>query len=248
MKKILLILALPVLLIFAYTPGHALGIGAYGTFSYTDACWEDLTNSSINGDLLHYFAGGGLVIDTAVAKKNIFNYRMNLGLGQIWEKAKESDPFDEDLSGIEGEFINSFGFGIVRIPLFRLWLGPQLGIRFAHFDYPGNLDVDRLTFLPGAVLGFNINIGDLFTISLDGGFRYNLGVTFYTSDDVLNDRVYSSLGPEGFVNLSVIFRIDDTMASEKKSSSSEKNKENTTEEKKSETKDSKGKVSNEEDY
>lgn len=52
----------------------------------------------------------------------------------------------------------------------------------------------------GLVLGLNINIGPVFTLGLDGGCR-----GFFTATTEV-----ANAGPEGFVNVSAIFRINDT--------------------------------------
>ena len=213
MKKTIFLLIISVLLCIGYhQKASALGIGAYGGFSYSEPEFEEI-DGSISSEGKNYWIGGGLVLDTAVAKKNLFNYRLNFGLGQLTQTSKNGS-FDDGTKGFQLDIINSFGFGIVKVSFMRMWLGPQVGLRFSYIDYSysyNTIEQYRLSILPGAVLGFNFNIGSVFTIGIDGGFRYNLGVAIDSSSGYYyNETSYTVLGPEGFVNLSILFRIGDT--------------------------------------
>jgi hypothetical protein len=246
MKKTLLLMASSALLTFCLaSPAGALGIGVYGGFSYMDVENWDIDSPSTTGNMLYYWGGAGLVIDTAVAKKQLFNYRLNLGIGQVVQQPP-SGSYATNIDGIRAELMSSFGFGIVKLSFMRMWLGPQLGLRFHHIEV-NQINKDCLLFSGGAVLGFNFNIGSFFTIGIDGGFRYNAGldfVTFENSSWLLDDRTYFAHGPEGFVNVSIIFRIGDTYDGGKKQQSRESAPRETGAQKKTD----KGKLSSEEDY
>jgi hypothetical protein len=113
----------------------------------------------------------GFVLDTSVAKDKLFNYRLNVGLSSFdIEESGESD-----YSGLErfGLSIDStFGFGVFRIKPLRLWIGPQIRVGF----YGGEtdefaLDVYAVTFGVAPVLGANVNLGRVVSLSLSTGYR-----------------------------------------------------------------------------
>ena len=252
MKKILILIASSAFILTLLNgPAGAVGIGVYGGFSYSEAEFQGIEYSNVFNSAIFYWGGAGLVVDTAVAKKKILNYRLNLGIGQVFQE-RPSGSYGFDISGIKAELMSTFGFGIVKLSFMRMWLGPQLGIRFSHIEVDQwDLDYDCLLLSGGAVLGFNFNIGNYFTISVDGGFRYNAGLNFATvqhSSQILDYETDFTHGPEGFVNLSVIFRIGDTYGNGKQKQRREREETQTKEEAKTEKKSDKEKISSDEDY
>ncbi|HOW81981.1 MAG TPA: hypothetical protein PK573_05430 [Spirochaetota bacterium] len=257
---IIVIASLAMVLCLRDTAG-AVGIGAYGGFSYNEGKFQEYEGLDDVGSAYRanfYWAGAGLVVDTAVAKNKIFNYRMNLGIGKLWQEPI-SGSYNIDIEGIRAELISSFGFGIVKISFMRMWLGPQLGLRVSYIEADDfNTNFTSVFISPGAVLGFNFNIGSLFTIALDGGFRYNAGLNFVTSQDssLLDYNSEYTHGPEGFVNVSVLFRFGDNYDGARKKSESEREQKETTSEPEKEKAESdksakardKNKVSSDEDY
>jgi len=218
MKKIFLCLIMmaSVMLVFS-TSARAAGIGGYGFFSYTDLYLEDYDTNSDN-----YCFGGGFVFDTNLSQDRLFNYRLNVGLG--WVAIQPDSKYDDLVDapgGVAFEIINTFGFGIVRTSTLRLWLGPQIGFRYVNIDtqiqgnaYYGesDFDIDRYIFICGAVVGLNINLEQNFTIGVDGGFRFNSGITYgrFVSDyDYYETDAYTTYGPEGYFNVSFMFRFNE---------------------------------------
>lgn len=263
MKKFLVLSAVSLMLIISLNaPAGATGIGVYGGFSYNEGKFQEYEGLDDVGSAYRakfYWAGAGLVVDTAVAKNKIFNYRMNLGIGKLWQEPI-SGSYNIDIEGIRGELISSFGFGIVKMSFMRMWLGPQLGLRVSYIEADEfDMNFTSIFISPGAVLGFNFNIGSLFTIALDGGFRYNAGLNFATlqdSSDLLNYNSEYTHGPEGFVNVSVLFRFGDNYDGARKKSESEREQKETISEPEKEKAESdksakardKNKVSSDEDY
>jgi hypothetical protein len=93
------------------------------------------------------------------------------------------------------QMMHSFGFGIVRTPVFRLWLGPQFGFGYADSGY------GEVYFKLGPVIGFNFNIGEIFTFFFDIGARLHTAVAKIPS---------YSVGYSGFADIGILFRIHDT--------------------------------------
>ena len=69
--------------------------------------------------------GFEFVLDTAVARNTVFNYRLNLG----YEKFESKDA-DLDMESIIVD--NTFGFAAFRNKVVRLWLGPQVRFSYTH--------------------------------------------------------------------------------------------------------------------
>jgi hypothetical protein len=225
-------------IISLYTgPLHALGLGVYTTGKAGVALW----NTGKNGTVVNYGLGAGFVLDTAVASNELFNYRLNAGYENVIESGF---PFFQKYSVNRIAVSNAFGFGIVRIKYLRVWTGPQVefGWQFIntsdrvieanplYISYKKNsIDYALFTIGIGAVLGININPGDLFTMSFEVGLNTFLGFGRYHVNEskisFINlpggtvgifpmipssnayDRAFGKV--EGLARLSFIFRIED---------------------------------------
>jgi hypothetical protein len=175
--------------IFSFTSAMALGIGVYADGAYNKFYATDQGQTAKLNDF--GFIGGGLVLDTCVAKNDLFNYRLGLGY--------QRDLKNYDLPTHKFSMNNYFGFGIVRTSAVRWWVGPEIGFRYYYIgnDHGSKSEVGGNA---GLVTGLNFNIGDVFTIGIDGGFRYNL----FFKDPIVH-------GPEGHGAISMLFRINDKM-------------------------------------
>ena len=173
--------------LFSIQSAMAFGIGVYMDGAYNKF---SATDQGYSTDLGEYgFLGAGLVLDSCLAKNQLFNYRLQLGY--------QKDLKYPDYPTHKISMNNYFGFGIVRMKYFRWWLGPQLGLRYYILD-SGNGTDNEAGGNVGLVMGFNFNIGQVFTIGLDFGFRYN----FLFRSPLIH-------GPEGHGALSFMFRVDD---------------------------------------
>jgi hypothetical protein len=191
MKKKLVFIsaALLVMTLCSVRSAMAIGIGAYvdGAYNSFSASGEGGTASI--GD--YGFVGAGFVLDTCVARNDVFNYRMGLG----YQKDVKYTQFDTHKISMN----NYFGFGIVRLKSFRWWLGPQLGLRCYIFGSDKGASSAEGGGNIGVVTGFNFNIGSVFTIGLELGFRYN----FLFRSPLIH-------GPEGHGAIVFLFRVNDT--------------------------------------
>jgi hypothetical protein len=156
-------------LLVAAESAYPLGLGAYG-----------FVRKGRDAAHLSTFSYG-LLLDTALARDSLFNFRYQVGFGTTMQ--------NEDMFG-------SFGFGLVRTPYLRFWLGPQLGMSFKQRDtFP------MPTF--GAVLGLNVNFLEHYTFSVDGGYRWMM--IFHDND---GDTMGWGQG-EPFLGIALIFRFND---------------------------------------
>ena len=140
-------------------------------------------------------------------------------------KSKEMvKPFSFDLA-------SAIGFGVVRTPLVRFWLGPEY---FLKLITTGSKRYLGLSAGLGLVLGLNINIGSLVTLAFSGSgrvmysYRYSEYGSIDTSDFVQGSFVPAipayvqpdprtklhqqdhGIGFGGQLNIAVLFRINDT--------------------------------------
>ena len=191
----------------------SLGFTPFTSFSSGDLDWKmDHDNS---GDIW----GGGayteefdddsrhqgieFVLDTAVARNTVFNYRLNLG----YEKF-ESKHMDLEMNSITVD--NTFGFAVLRTKVVRLWIGPQLHFSYSQDDNE-NIDIDLFGFGFAPVIGVNLNFSDLVTPAFTVGYR----VTKYegTRNDSFwygGDEYDINIDEKSFFfNFSILFRIND---------------------------------------
>ncbi|MFH0976744.1 MAG: hypothetical protein V1874_13250 [Spirochaetota bacterium] len=207
------------------SPVKAIGMGGYVTGSYSYYQWEynseyysyyhqvpDVRFNS-NG----YKIGTGFIFDTGIANDRLFNYRLQIGVNKVKMYNNHSDIPNVD--GYEYSIYNNFCFGFIRTPMFRIWAGPQFG--FGFFD--GTYDVKTESTYPdedsnylsttfasiGLIAGINIHFDYKLSLGIDGGFRYkyhsgDAGIDRNTYWEEIKGREY-----ETFIELSVLFRLND---------------------------------------
>jgi len=195
-------------------------------------------------------AGGGIMFDTAAARDRLLNMRTTVAFSQNWDYRYSKRPFlftiappllapaeiyqtrfyraKDMVRPCSVDLSEAFGFGVVRTPVVRFWLGPEYVLKLITTGSKKYLSVS--TGL-GLVLGLNINLGSLVTLTISGAcralysFRYTEYTTIDTSDFVpgtvpppytLPDpRVKThdqdnGVGVSGVMNIGVLFRINDT--------------------------------------
>lgn len=198
-----------------YLPVYGSGSGTFTLVDYDDAKvdydWE-------------YNGGFGIVLDTKVAKRGLFNYRLNLGMVNTNQTFGDAD-YSNTLEGFKYYmFDNTFGFGIVQTKIVRVWLGPQLGLAFMSYkdsdDYSDNSwNAVGFTFAP--VLGANFNFGRMFTVAMDMGYKFSSFAgtaesTYYDDSygyDVTDSDSFTQSHKGFFINLSLILRLGDVFDS-----------------------------------
>ena len=231
-----IIIGMVVFYLFGVQSAHALGIGGYFTYGTGDVEFtEEWSNSDpffelkSKGDNTHF--GGGFVLDTAVAKDKVFNYRLQLG----YERAKfkfdsiENKDLDIDISDNIDDFEldinqyiidNTFGFGIVRTEFFRLWIGPQIRLGFLSGD-GSNFQIstgERFEYdLFGGILGIapviggNFNLRSNLTLGLDLGYRYSLilGNLDKKGGGISDSDNWYGNTQNFFINFVIMYRFND---------------------------------------
>ncbi|MFH0977448.1 MAG: hypothetical protein V1874_16840 [Spirochaetota bacterium] len=194
----------------------AFGLGLYGTGAKGTADWtyEDQEypygEYDVKSDVSKI--GGGFILDSNLAYDRLFNYRLHIG----YSKIKIDNDTGSDIKGWDYHCYNSFGFGVFRSEPVRIWLGPQIGFGFIDGEYDNDLYNDTnefgtVFFALGIIAGVNFNMGDVFTLAIDGGYRYSWhggwATMANTSGTIDQDYDVTGKMKEAFVDVSVIFRI-----------------------------------------
>ena len=206
------------------TMAMALGVGVYTT-ARSGRPIKELGNKSY-GPSEKISLDGGFMIDSCVAKDNLFNnrfkigYGRNIGGGMLFERVSLS---------------NTFGFGVVRSKIIRFWMGPQLllGYRWKNYSKtkPGigfapdmatvmisnNKKYDLGEIALGAVIGLNINMGEFVTLGIDGGFRYSTLLGYEKNMWQKEASFTYGSGYELFGNVGILFRVNDSFSAKNES-------------------------------
>jgi hypothetical protein len=204
----------------------AVGLGVYGTGGLNFSSWYYATQSEkYTSNSNDYIYGGGLVIDTAVAKDMLFNYRFSGGYEQYVLKDPQTGDTSKPISRFS--MTHTFGFGVWRTLILRVWVGPRIGLHYlrhrdsfwyftiffipAIFPQPAQLllfptkakvKIDVLGADVMLAFGLNINIGDLTTLFID------IGLGYAGNFNLSADEYSNGFGMDGKVG--VMFRIGDT--------------------------------------
>ncbi|MFC1853556.1 hypothetical protein ACFL27_25495 [candidate division CSSED10-310 bacterium] len=202
-RYILILVTLMVSQCLMMSPADAVGFGYFFVVGTGTSDWED-EDATCEQDYTAEHSGFGFVLDTTVARNSLFNYQLTLGFENI---EYDHDSYYKDWpNGVKLEGItmgHNFGFGVIRTPNLRIWIGPE--IRMSHFEEHGNSDFDMVGFGMGPTMGFNINLGPVFTMAIKTGFIF----TEYgsDSDEMVDDEALF------FINGALLFRVRDTFHS-----------------------------------
>lgn len=205
------------MLLLASDAAYAGGFG--GSISYTrsqselddvDDFWADLNTESDE-------VGIGLVFDTNLARDRLFNYRLYASLAFVDEEVGQAG-LENQVQGTNVSLDQTFGFGFIRTPSVRVFIGPSLHLGIGriddHIDVSGfreNYERTSVTAGLGPELGVNFNVGRHLTVSTSAFVRYGFQVQSF-------QRLFDEGGSDGdFVGgdlraglvTSVFFRFGD---------------------------------------
>lgn len=155
--------------------------------------------------LVYRLNGTDLVIDTAVAKNRIFNYRLSVECGTFTAR-REYLFRNVSFSVNRMTCASTFGFGLWRSRTMRIWAGPQIALSY-EFSNKDSRILDTFIYnKAGGVIGINFHTGESTTVSFEVGFRAGFGYD-------LKKSVYNTITlsrPEPMAALKLIFRAGDT--------------------------------------
>ncbi len=211
MKRLTAIVVLSIVfsVCVAVPSSMALGLGFYYTSAWGEAAYdaEDENDNTWDFDVDIERRGYGFVLDTAVAKDNLINLRLNVG-PYYWEEADQTGAVIE-LDGLQAAF--DLGFGLVRTESVRFWLGAELAAAYGDGSAEGDDDfeVNLINVGIGPVVGLNLHFGDRFSVGVKAGYLYErfVGEGENTRTDFTVD--YEGYTTQYFVTLSAFYRIGD---------------------------------------
>lgn len=195
----------------------AIGLGFYGSGGAGTAEELDADAKANNeAEIDSNYAEFGLLLDTAVARNKVFNYRLTLGYRRANIEVNDPDSnysipsvtqdYDVDVDGVT--WGNAFGFGVFRREAFRLWVGPAVDLSYFQGDSEKfSLDLSGYRIGLGPIFGLNFNFGSVVTLAFSAGYR----VSFLHVDAEYDayDKDYDTMEYTGYGNAALIFRIDD---------------------------------------
>ena len=190
------------LILFYSAQAHAVGLGF--SVGMGDEDWDNDRYYSGSRDVSNV----GFVIDTAVRRNKLFNYRFTF--------LKEENNADGGRLDMQGyAMTHDFGFGVVRTKNIRLWVGPELKGSYYKdltFNDGAYVDGDVYGFGVGPVIGLNVNLPQVVTFSFSAAYyiigfyssnfnNYSNNGNYYEDLDVDSSGLYLSLG--------LIFRVNE---------------------------------------
>ena len=121
MKKIVLLLSSGLFMLFITSSAMAVGIGVYGELQRGATFYGGNLGGALNGSTDDIGGSGGLIIDTAVANDELFNYRLKIGGGRLAPNKQKVLAFN---------LINTFGVSPQGMhgKHVRFWFGPRIGL------------------------------------------------------------------------------------------------------------------------
>lgn len=175
MQKVLIafIISLFSLSSIAVSNAEAVGLGFYlqkgagsgESTTYDVVAWGNDVEDDFDYDQFSI----GFQMDTAPLDDKIFNYRLNIGLGDV---AGDSD-LGNDFELKELKIENDFGFRVAGNNKFRIWLGPELAIGFYEGDNDYGGDLNMMSLGLGPVVGANIGITDSMAVTVKVGYIFS---------------------------------------------------------------------------
>lgn len=199
----------------AAEPGAAGGIGGSLSFGRSDARLEDRDDVFVDLDTQTDAVGFGVAFDSNLAQDRLFNYRVVAGLDFVDQEIHQAG-IENQVQGTSFFLDQTLGFGFIRTPAVRVYLGPSLHLGVGeiddHIDVDGfRADYDETSFTAaiGPELGVNFHVGRHLTFSTSTFVRYGVRVqdfdTFF--DDRGSDGVFTGDEIQAGIRTSIFFRF-----------------------------------------
>jgi hypothetical protein len=155
------------------------------------------------------FGQYGILFDTNMAKNTMFNYRLNLGVDLSQVNFTDSGtPVTMDIWKIM--FNNTFGFGMMRSQMMRLWVGPQVGFGIGFERtmptasyYVSNNGFIEMDFYAGFAVGLNIHLMDSLSLCGDLGMRMHEAFMYSRGGS------FSGFLIDGNASVALVLKADD---------------------------------------
>lgn len=157
------------------------GIGLYVPYSIGqtyDASYSD--SPDVSGTLKNK-TGLGFIYDSNPNGRGIYNYRF------LFEYTNPIDKnVNDEFSSNNYTMMHTFGFGIVRTKVVRLWVGPRINIGYESYDKNGYSKSGIEVGIAPAI-GINFNIASILSFSLDVDYKFDKQFGAYSYNTILGD-------------------------------------------------------------
>jgi len=148
---------------------QAGGVGVYIPYSIghktTGTMYsESGTNDFSLDETVENKAGFGLAFTSNLGKEDMFAYTLGL---------EYSNPKFEHFSSSSTKFgiINTFGFGVYRNDMVKLWVGPRLNLGYESYDNNG-YSYSGLEIGIAPAIGINVNLPGNVSITFDIDYKF----------------------------------------------------------------------------
>ncbi|MEN8147623.1 MAG: hypothetical protein ABFR02_08385 [Campylobacterota bacterium] len=171
-----LLLAMPMVV-------SAAGMGVYIPVTITETETIDYDFGGSSDFEYKPGAGFGIAFDSNIGKDKLFNYRLGLEYTSAELDTLNGRELSGTLTNNRFNIVNTFGFGVLRTKMVRLWVGPRINIQFENGEYTSSTEtVDLYSFGLGVAgaLGVNVNLGR--TVSLAADLDYHIASIAGTED------------------------------------------------------------------
>jgi len=203
---------------------HAGGLGIYVPISLGDTM--DVTVTPDFGSKQDYdqttnfdtSTGFGLTYDSNLGKDELYNYR----LGVEWmDRTVDSVSANgntynckNDCDMFRFQVVQTFGFGVLRTEMVRLWVGPRINVGYNYNDTTtGGVESSEVNFELGIApaVGVNLNFGRWFAVAADLDYRFAYTGGGRTTKTILsnseNTASYSGSNNGASLRLYAIFKF-----------------------------------------
>jgi hypothetical protein len=206
MKNCITYIAVATILLFSAGQSvFGLGIGLIRQDSIIGMPVNQPSYSSLFNRLINRLVGTDIVVDTAVAKNRLFNFRISLECDNTIQR-RDYLFYNYSYNVNRLVLANTFGFGFIRTRFVRLWAGPQFAISYEFKDMSNTISDSVMYSKIGSVVGVNFHTSEDMTLSFEVGFRTGLGFDINKS----LSKTISNAKPEPIASVRLIFRSWDS--------------------------------------
>ncbi len=197
-----LLLAMPMV-------ASAAGMGIYVPLSVGDSIsttndWDGYTR-----DLeFDPGVGFGLTFDSNIGKDKLLNYRLGLEYSSASVNSVNGNAYAGDTEYLRYNMVHTFGFGVLRTKMIRLWVGPRINIAYNVYDNPAVNSFyteSNIELGIAPAVGVNLNLGRLVSLGFDVDYRF--AYLAGTWESTLNDDTYTGSASGPTARFYVLFRF-----------------------------------------
>lgn len=170
---------------------YGFGIGGYkmSASGSADSSPEGIFSSNTKE------SGTAFVFDSNLSKNKDINWRLGVELAKKIEYGK--------FSMVNPTIVGDLGYRIFSNDAVRVWVGPEVAVSYQD----GYENTDNYWYGKGvgvgAVVGFNINLGDVVSFIVNGGVRRSV----YWIDKKASASSYRISHSSNYVNVGLMFRF-----------------------------------------